>query len=132
MTRKIKFRAWDKEREIMASEYAIFLSSDGAYGEMIINTPKPENYILLQYTGLKDKNGADIYCSDLVKHKKGLVFEVANKFGVDLHLPYSERYNITQNEIEDIVGGFCCGMTSNIEFEVIGNIYQNPELLKEA
>ncbi len=62
MNREIKFRAWDKScnkmRGISGLQDCFSLRSDGVCNE---------DYILMQYTGLKDKNGTEIYEGDIIK-----------------------------------------------------------------
>ena len=105
--REIKFRAWDTEREKM--EYC-GLARIGEYHELM-------EHPIMQYTGLKDKNGREIYEGDVVKwpyykkHKQGVVTWGTGGFWVP---PYLDK--LFQSE----------------QMEVIGNIYVNPELIGEA
>jgi len=64
--REIKFRAWDKDLHKMYNKWTVIPDDD-------------RSHILMQYTGLKDKNGKEIYEGDIVKHKNGKNYEV--KFG---------------------------------------------------
>ena len=70
--------------------------------------------ILMQYTGLKDKNGKEIYEGDVVKTSLGI-----GKVCMRLGCWFIEM----QKEL---------GYFHTDEIEVIGNIYENPELLKEV
>lgn len=73
-----------------------------------------------QYTGLKDKNGIEIYEGDIVKTKNSLYKVIYDKccfWGIDEMGKYP-IYQIKHYIMEDEI------------FEVIGNIYENPELLK--
>ena len=71
-----------------------------------------ENLTIMQYTGLKDKNGKEIYEDDIARHPDHLRDHV-----------------ITFNPLAGWLSNFIDG-TSHEYIEVIGNIYENPELLK--
>ena len=87
----------------------------------ILFTPNPvkvvydEDYIVMQCTGLKDKNGKLIYEGDILNYSC---------------LPgYSDIYTCTFNNGSFLIGGLLISNT-HLKSEVIGNIYENPELLE--
>jgi len=112
--REIKFRAWLKTAEIMdypRSNKSLFMWAEDKNQEMDI----------MQYTGLKDKNGVEIYESDLVKTEKGIFQLTIDCFGPEL----------SGYDNGDYYYGDVSEYHNWNEFEVIGNIYENPDLLEE-
>ena len=128
-----KFKAWHKAEKVMCDVSTINFDS-GAFlvgvkkGEDEIGdkyfVPAPtdgrfcefEEFELLQYTGLKDKNGKEIYEGDVV-----IDHEIS---------PSLENTRIIHNLIMDCYY-LCAWMDDDINpFEIIGNIHSNPELLK--
>jgi len=123
--RTIKFRAWDKENKRMwndvqkAYDWIILDSNEydpipaNNFWEMICD----DNFILMQYTGLGDKNGVEIYEGDMVRLKSN-----THKIYWKGEIVYKENgfWIIEEN-----------GSRSSIfnKWEVIGNIYENKKLL---
>lgn len=130
---RIKFRAWDKEENefINIKSFGFFEDGEVWYVQAIdefereIEPPyfTGENELVtMQCTGLKDKNDKEIYEGDIIKGKYWL----------------SGKYYRFIGEIEYVGSGFRAkgvkqykGIASefNPTFEVIGNVYENPELL---
>ena len=83
---------------------------------------------LMQYTGIKDKNGVEIYEGDIVRWKNLKSFD---DFPIDevLKVEYSDEFmkwiTCNKNDLQDDLYNF----TDNRDLEVIGNIYNNPELM---
>jgi uncharacterized phage protein (TIGR01671 family) len=115
MTREIKFRAWDKKhKRFTAFQYTSKVEND----IQIFYLTNQENITYMQYTGLKDKNGVEIYEGDIVKIGKELIEEIK----------WVDESN--WNDTKCSVNGWVNHESIYTEKpEVIGNIYQNPELL---
>lgn len=117
MNRKIKFRAWNEVSEKMLN-WNDFLDTN------MKNTfiaPESTGLMLMQYTGLDDKNGKEIYEGDIVKyrdsrgqHIEKVIFD-KGCFYAGMHWESSTR--VAPKLINPRIT------------EVIGNIYDNPELL---
>lgn len=132
--REIKFRVWDKDNSQMYYQIEDFKDLaliNGQFKPVLNNLINNSfnwyrrNYELMQYTGLKDKNGTEIYEGDIVFGEESkIICEVIYTEGAMFML----RWNDTKwgnNEYHHYgLGAFT--------LEVIGNIYENPELLKEG
>ncbi|HCY9398031.1 TPA: hypothetical protein O2G10_001222 [Enterococcus faecalis] len=120
-----KFRAWDKNTNDMVDVKTIDLEKDGSIGCIVdyngINLDVSE-CILMQSTGLKDKNGVEIFEGDVL-----------------YYIPFESHINDSIVVFEK--GSFCKKMLRNgkltsvrfidsEEYEVIGNVWDNPELLE--
>jgi uncharacterized phage protein (TIGR01671 family) len=115
--REIKFRAWDKENNKWVID--IGLSTTFIDNKDIVNL-ESRGFEVMQFTGLKDKNGKEIYEGDIFKSKKGKIFEVIFQDGTYAFGNSKKGYYL--------LGSFDI---KKEELEVIGNIYKNKELLEE-
>ena len=108
--RDIKFRAWEAANAQMNYDPR-FIAWESAAGMPLyaINRANQEpDVVLMEYTGLKDKNGKDIYEGDILKGGNGGLVQCEDA----LRVLYSSAEAARQ-------------------LEVVGNIYENPELLKK-
>lgn len=132
--REIKFRVWvksDRRYDFVSIDDLMF--EDGNYYLMA----NRDNFVIMQYTGLKDNNGKDIYDGDIIKldvgvYKTEVIYEVKwfDKLSWDsggsLHSGFylnKSGYVYNDGELElDYHSGFR-------DCEIIGNIYENHELV---
>lgn len=127
--REIKFRAWDKENAIMLPD-----KDDGRDPMFLLSTRLyDDDIVFMQYTGLKDINAVEIFAGDIVKvidvgfgYEYIGVINFKNQELLELTLEIVKEYSSMPQGSRDIMRTleYHC-------FEVIGNIYQNPELLKQ-
>jgi uncharacterized phage protein (TIGR01671 family) len=150
MSREIKFRAWDSHYKRMheprGNAVMLWDKIEGSKYCQQFKEPSchDRDYVIMQYTGLKDKNGRETYEGDVVKaelypfygdagERKGDTeplkeLNYLGEVGID---PDGVFYEL--HVVSDRVCGRACGgaLTEIIEnTEVIGNIYENPELLE--
>ena len=140
LMREIRFRAWSEDIREMIQVSLLDIKEETIYYENGIKSlnreqeldfwwkpyvliqytglkDKKKPYVLMQYTGLKDKNGVEIYEGDIVRYfRSELAVIVYRNGGVDIRsLSWGDREPIQRR-----LG----------EIEVIGNIYQNKDLLE--
>ena len=122
--REIKFRTWFYDGEELPN--GMMYQGEKSFRENLIDwennilAPTDECTILMQYTGLKDKNGVEIYEGDIVK---------AMDWEFDAHAWNTVWIKeITYDNYECRFEGVYPN-DSGMSCEVIGNIYENPELL---
>ena len=141
--REIKFRAWDKQLNIITDVVCLNL---GTWNDVILIHPdskivhrqetynqKTENIELMQFTGLRDRLGKEIY--------EGYVVKVGSKKWFDKGYTTNEEVTIgidgvsfgNKKPFAKIYAGEVSGQEANYydTFQIIGNIYENPELTKK-
>ncbi|PTO35034.1 DNA-packaging protein [Enterococcus mundtii] len=125
-----RFRAWDKRKSVMREVAVLHFTKGGKVNSIEYwKTPSElksyhvRNLVLMQSTGMKDKNGVDVYQGDIIRCTRGCPHEVI----------WLEKYGGT------FFGGmpawYLSGLSNGYSWtgreEVIGNIYENSELLEE-
>lgn len=130
--REIKFRAWDKLRKRTSEVDRIYVDTRGAQlrDDFGLYWRKINDVILEQYTGLKDKNGVEIYEGDVVKvkHKDWIepTIHMVKWFGDEEYPAFD-----LSPEIDETMNGFALAVQSDLfSIKIIGNIHENPELLE--
>ena len=143
MNRKIKFRIWDIENKEMLRVQELDFEPTFYGGRIAIRPDQYNDYfdtedmILMQYTGLHDKNGKEIYEGDIIEFSydvftgnfdtkvgRGTVEFIDGAF-------YIKPFEIEGKKIKDIDNEewFLIYTVNTDTLKVIGNIYDNPELL---
>lgn len=120
----LKFRAWDKEFKEMVQVDALLFDEQAikaTYKNGSVTKEDMKNYVLMQSTGLKDKQGKEIFEGDVLFGHAGENFWEIVEFDTE------EGQWIRR----DIWCNSKLGLSEYNEFmEIVGNIYENPELLE--
>ena len=114
MKREIKFRAFDKEAKTMHKVSSIYFENKQVFiQEKFFDVWLDfDDVILMQFTGLYDKNGKEIYEGDVIP-----------LFGKNHAVKFKDgMFTINDREMRRYI--------HSIPLEVIGNVYENPELVK--
>ncbi|MFO3694299.1 YopX family protein [Staphylococcus felis] len=119
-----KFRVWDNKSRTMhhPDELIIQIRESDILVALEYSLHQVFDYVLMQSTGLTDKNGVEIFDGDILNHQLQGMRKVYYPF----------RDTVASYGLENIENG----MRSTLQdahrvYEVIGNIYENPELLEE-
>lgn len=146
MNREIKFRAWDKDYN--SFRYLELTNNREVSEELVVGKnrlPRPESYSKwMQYTGLSDKNGREIYEGDIVnqygfvakgivEHGEYKIDDFSNHDRQHKHYGWHIKPIPNYNVVNDILSNtsYESLLSTQNGIEVIGNIYEHPELLKE-
>ena len=152
--RDIKLRAWDKKHKEIIPDLLCFYKDGSISHNNHFNSDTPpfrgymwsaRDLVVMEATGLLDKNGVDIYECDIVVSKSypfyGDAPEITNSGGKCEELNYvgvvvwceeDLAYYLDYKVVSNRVRGHACGnmLSEYINLNVIGNIYENPELLQ--
>lgn len=116
--REIKFRAWNKKEKQMFSwdDLLKHARNFDSFDSLIGHFNNPSTGILMQFTGLLDRFGKEIYEGDILK---GTGIDGKIRSWEAVSLIYFHHWQETQDLLEQYE-----------DVEVIGNIYENPKLIK--
>ena len=133
---RFKFRAWDEGNKVMHFDFQFVKTGDDGNDWILFTSDKQPKFPInewssnpyfsqqlkiMQFTGLLDKSGKEIYERDIVK---GYGYEVRNG-----HQIRPERIFAINDFIKDTYRLLCITEGTGETVEVIGNIYENPDLL---
>ena len=127
--REPKFRIWNQSNKKYLSFPEAFLGVKTQEKEKVTLAPVFENDIIEQYTGLKDKNGKEIYEGDIIEVETCIDEEEITTYEVywdEGTLEYALK------TIKGVNYDSCIGELSQSATNVIGNIHENPELLGDG
>ena len=125
MNRKIKFRAWDKCKKRMLEISRInFISNAVFYKEDLQHVGNIGDHccVLMQFTGLTDKNRKEIFEGDIVRTLTKGVYYITYDKG---------RFLLFKENFGEMARQSLLEYYSQNDLEVIGNIFENPDLLKD-
>lgn len=124
----LKFRVWDKNVKVLRPvDYIDIQKQIVTYhiSDLAIAACPIKNIVLMQSTGMKDKNGTEIYEGDIVKP-----VSFASWIGVVKYSSENAAYILDDHNNEFIRGENVYLSQFNEGLEVKGNIYENPELME--
>ena len=125
--REMKFRVWDRKYNRMSQPFRLGKDSNIVFNSRCICGVEitGNDFIYLQFTGLKDKNGQEIFEGDIIK---GLFYDSLSKTykTTICYVAWDISGYWTYKGEQDFIGGY---LTDLKDVEVIGNMYENPELI---
>lgn len=124
MGRVIKFRAWDKEQKTMFFDTIAGIPSDPEWkGQVFIGCEGYFEGELMQFTGLKDCKGVEIYEGDILSDESQMQW-------CNTCVGFRPHWMMTELICHSCDGNYFIWEMDFTEISIIGNIYENPELIE--
>ena len=129
-SREIMFRVWDKVGESIIyplrqyDEHDYQISFDGRF---YVHGHWFADAVIMQYTGVKDKNGKEMYEGDIVK----LAFNGSDDMEIGIVIIDQNGFHVVDQQKEYVCENYGEKYYLLEDATIIGNIFENPELIKE-
>lgn len=141
MSRELKFRAWNIPNKFMYTDIQNGVICENEKGQLVLGVSfgkicRDAGSVIMQFTGLEDKNGKEIYEKDLLKGHDGFIYRVwFVKGGFAINVPVKKFKNDIKMDypfpLQPLADEQTCSYVES-QCEIIGNIYENPEILFES
>lgn len=129
MNREIKFRVWDKENKEILRVQELDFEPTFYGGRMAIRTEQYNDYfnteemLLMQYTGLHDKNGKEIYEGDIVEITRPCILERGEVKFINGCFAIKSK--------DTLLMLYQCEI-NNFKLKIIGNVFENGDILNDS
>lgn len=135
--REIKFRAWDKRTRKMVTTGFHVIGQVSAFDMLYdygmkhgkrkneVGLMRMNSFVIMQFTGVHDKNGNDIYESDILEFDP-------KQWGITKINPKGNIFTVKWDSDDGCWSGKGTSYDWTIHCTLIGNIYENPELLEKT
>lgn len=127
--RDIKFRFWDNLKKEFVLNKRFYLEKDQSFLQHELGIT------IQQYTGLKDRNTKEIYEGDIVKYigEDDLIYHLPGSISIGEYFTHGKEFfhfgvRMKRIDMQDCYFGI--SLKDSMEYEILGNIFENPDLLK--